>query len=207
MSAKDFAPIENDYSFFMAHSTEAESDVVEHVKNLSGFCDGRSLIRWLDFGCGTGEFTERLLTSLNWPAEAVELTLVEPVQHQREAAVKRLSKFSNQVIEHFPSLPTEDSRFDLIISNHSMYYVDHLEQTLLKMISLLNPGGRLAIAIADGENPLLELWQVGFSLLGQPVPYHAAEDVESILTQQGTQIQKSRAYYQLAFPDTVGNRL
>src|SRR5262249_25287566 len=104
MAAKDFAPIETDYAFFMAHATEAESDAAEYLRELAGFAEGRASIRMLDFGCGTGEFTERLASALNWPPQALRMTLVEPVRHQCDAAVRRLTCFSRHPIESLETL-------------------------------------------------------------------------------------------------------
>src|SRR5262245_59894884 len=78
MAAKDFGSIESDYAFFMAHATEAESDAAEYTRALAGFAEGRASIRLLDFGGGTGEFTQQLLSALNWSPQALQLTLVEP---------------------------------------------------------------------------------------------------------------------------------
>ena len=79
MAAKDFDSIASDYAFFMAHATEAESDVTEYARVLAGFAEGRTLIRMLDFGCGTGDFSRRLISTLNWPPQLLRMTLVEPV--------------------------------------------------------------------------------------------------------------------------------
>jgi trans-aconitate 2-methyltransferase len=208
MSAKDFGSIEQDYAFFMAHATEAESDLAEYVRDLSGFAEGRASIRLLDFGCGTGEFTQRLASALNWPPQALRMTLLEPVRHQREEAGRRLAKFSEHEIEVLERLPpAHKSRFDLVVSNHVLYYVNDLCQTLGRMRELLSPGGRLLLAIAGWDNTLLQLLKVGFASMGRPVPYRVAEDVEAILSHQGASFRKSKVCYQLSFPDTVENRL
>lgn len=207
-AAKDFGAIESDYAFFMAHATEAESDVAEYVRNLAGFGAERTSIHVLDFGCGTGEFSWRLASALNWPPERLHWGLVEPVRHQREEAARRLAAFSRHAIESFERLPPASERsFDVVLSNHVLYYVDDLAATLRGMQEALRPGGRLLLAIAGWDNPLLQLWKVGFASLGRPVPYHAAEEVETLLSRQGARFRKSRADYQLRFPDTVENRL
>lgn len=208
MAAKDFGSIAGDYAFFMAHATEAESDVAEYARELAGFAEGRATVRLLDFGCGTGEFTQRLVSALGWPPHVLQLTLVEPVRRQREDAARRLAEFSRRPIESLESLPSADGpRFDLVVSNHALYYVDDLGATLGRLTGSLAPGGRLVLAIAGWDNALLQLWKVGFAMLGRPVPYHAAEDVEATLTRQGVEIRKSKACYLLRFPDTVENRL
>jgi len=207
MAAKDFGPIENDYSFFMAHATEAESDVAEYTRELAGFADGRELIRLLDFGCGTGEFTQRLLSALNWPPELLKMTFVEPVRHQREKAARKLAHDSQFPIETLETLPTvSEPQFDLMLSNHVLYYVDDLRSTLQQLVNLLDLDGKLLLAIAGWDNSLIQIWKAGFELLGRPVPYHVSEDVETILTAQGVRFRKSKSFYRLCFPDSVENR-
>src|SRR5262249_55025687 len=162
-------------AFFMAHATEAESDVAAYARELAGFDGGRAAIGWLDFGCGNGDFTERLLSRLGWSPKALRMTLVEPVGPQREEAARRLAKFSAQPIQSREDLPAAQAGpFDLVLSNHVLYYVDDLAATLGQMRALLRPGGKLLLAIAGWENPLLRLWKTGFVLIGRPVPYHAA---------------------------------
>lgn len=208
MATKDFGAIENDYAFFMAHATEAECDVAEYVRELAAFPTGRPSIRLLDFGCGAGDFTARLLSALKWPPEVLRIALVEPVQHQREEAVRRLAQFSRHAIESLERLPpSQAAQFDVVLSNHVLYYVDALDQALRQMRELLRPGGKMLLAIASWDNTLMQLWKTGFALLGRPVPYHAAEDVEAALLNQGARPRKTRACYQLRFPDTEENRL
>ncbi len=208
MANKDFSPIENDYAFFMAHASEAENDAALYAFELAHFAAGREIIRWLDFGCGTGEFTERLATLLNWPPASLRLTLVEPVQPQREEAARRLARFSQHPIESGDRLPSIDqARFDLVLSNHALYYVENLGATLRQMIRAVDARGKLLLAIAGWDNALMELWQFGFGAIGQPVPYYAAEDVELELAQLGLRFRGSRSPYQLRFADTEGNRL
>lgn len=208
MSVKDFGSIENDYAFFMAHATEAESDVAEYTRELAGIIKGKDSIRLLDFGCGTGEFTQQLLSSLNWPSESLEMTLVEPVRHQQEEATLKLARYSQFPIETLGTLASvRVSQFDLVLSNHVLYYVDDLGSTLQQLICSLKPDGKLLLAIAGWGNPLIQFWKTGFELSGRSVPYHVSEDVETILTAQGARFRKSKSFYRLYFSDSVENRL
>jgi trans-aconitate 2-methyltransferase len=208
MAEKDFGPIESDYAFFMSHATEAESDAAEYARELARFPEGRESIEWLDFGCGAGDFTERLALLLNWPPQKVRLTLIEPVRHQREEAARRLTQFSQHPIHGLEKLPEiPEPRFDLVLSNHVLYYVNDLTQTLDQLCGSLCPGGKLLLAMAGWDNALMQLWQIGFGMLGKPVPYFAAEDVETELSRKGTQHRKTKADYQLRFANTLENRL
>lgn len=208
MAEKDFGPIESDYAFFMSHATEAESDAAEYVRELARFAEGRESVEWLDFGCGAGDFTERLAKTLNWPPQKVRLTLIEPVRHQGEEAARRLARFTEHPILSREKLPeVVEPRFDLVLANHVLYYVNDLAQTLDQLCASLRPGGKLLLAMAGWDNALMQLWQIGFGWLGRPVPYFAAEDVEAEFSRRGVRSRKSTAAYELRFPDSIENRL
>jgi trans-aconitate 2-methyltransferase len=208
MAAKDFGAIESDYAFFASHATEAAGDAAEYARELAGFVDRRATIRMLDFGCGTGEFTERLLSTLGWPASVLELTLVEPVNHQREQASRRVAKFSGRGVTVAARLAAETGwKFDLILSNHALYYVDDLAASLRQLLGMLAPRGAMVLAIAGWDNLLMQLWKLGFAMLGRPVPYYAADDVEACLSRLPARFRQTRSTYQLRFPDSDENRL
>lgn len=208
MAEKDFGPIESDYAFFMSHATEAESDAAEYARELAQFSEGRESFEWLDFGCGTGDFTVRLASLLKWPPQKLRLTLIEPVPHQRDEAARRLTQFSQHAIHSHEKLPeVAEPRFDLVLSNHVLYYVNHLGETLDQLCKSLRPGGRLLLAMAGWDNALMQLWQIGFGVLGRQVPYFAAEDVAAALSQRGNRPRKVKAPYRLRFADTAENRL
>lgn len=206
MGTKDFGLIADDYSFFMAHATEAERDAAQYARELTVF-EQRRPTRMFDFGCGTGAFTERLLLLLDWPPEALELALAEPVREQRAEAAQRLSRFTRHAIETIEApLAGCRPRFDVVVANHVLYYVEDLAATLEQLSGSVAPGGKLLLAIAGWDNPLLGLWRTGFGLLGQPVPYYASEDVDAWLRQSGTAYRRTAVPYRLRFPDSAGNR-
>ena len=206
MAAKDFAPIADDYAFFMTHSSEAARDAAAYAAALAGFAEERDAINMLDYGCGGGEFTVRLLSALRWPPEQLALTLVEPVAAHREQAAERLADFSREPISSSGELPSASLKFDCILSNHVLYYVHDLEQTLSQLAQSLAPRGVMLLAIAGWENVLLKFWQRGFALLDEPVPYYAAEDVAAVLSRRGMRFDIKPVRFEIRFPDTPDNR-
>lgn len=207
MATKDFGAIETDYAFFMSHATEAKSDVEEYVRQLNGFAEGRSLIHVLDFGCGTGEFSRQLLETLAWPKSSLFLTLFEPVDHQQELAARRLSRFSEHAIASLGEASFDQRPiFDVIVSNHVLYYAESLSQTIDQLLERLHTKGKMLLAMAGHENALIKLWKVGFDLLDQPIPFYVAEDVTAILADHDVRVSTSPSHYKLRFPDTEENR-
>ena len=208
MAAKDFGTIESDYAFFVAHATEAEQDVAAYAQALCRFAAGRAQVRMLDFGSGDGEFTERFLHAMHWPPEILELELVEPVEKQLRLAAQRVARFARKPIGCETVFPGGwERRFDLILSNHVLYYVTDLNETLRQLAAATTPNGVMLLAMAGWYNVLMQLWTAGFAQLGEPVPYHAAEDVEARLLQLGVSFEKAKCPYRLRFPDTRANRL
>jgi hypothetical protein len=59
--SKDFTPIQDEYDFFLSHSTVADADLDAYVERLRLFGLPAGPIRMLDFGCGPGSFTARFL--------------------------------------------------------------------------------------------------------------------------------------------------
>jgi len=207
-TTKDFAPILSDYAFFETHATEAAHDAAAYAEQIAPFVAAGGPIRMLDFGCGTGSFTERLLRLLQIPPQRLELALVEPVSASHQQAAERLASFSRSTIKHASALEAIAKReFDLIVSNHVLYYVPDLAGTLAALHERLAPEGRLLLAIAGNENPLIQFWRAGFAMLGEPVPYFVAEDVAATLAKLGIDHSQTAVPYELTCDDSEANRL
>ena len=206
--AKDFGPIADDYAFFETHATEAANDAEAYVKRLEGSVPVAGPIRLLDFGCGSGTFTARLLDQAGLPPGRLRMTLVEPVESARRQAVARTAGFSDHPAVESATLPGgTTSSFEVVLANHSLYYVPGLASQLAGLIDALSPAGVFMTAIASRANALIEFWIVGFGLIGREIPYNTAEDVEAGLAQSGAVYAKRQVPYELAFPDTEENRM
>jgi trans-aconitate 2-methyltransferase len=206
--AKDFEPIADDYAFFETHATEAEHDCTAYVERLAGIVPAAGPIRFLDFGCGAGTFTARLLQRAAWSPERLWLTLVEPVETARRQAVASLAGYAGHPTVDSAILPRGTAGvFDIVLANHVLYYVPDLRSQLAGLIKALSPAGVFVTAIAPRTNALIEFWAAGFRLLDREVPYHTSEDVEANLRRLGAAYRKEVVAYFLEFPDTELNRM
>jgi SAM-dependent methyltransferase len=206
--AKDFGQIADDYAFFETHATEAEQDAAAYAKLLAEIVPADETIRMLDFGCGSGSFTARLLDKTCWPPERMRLTAVEPVAAARQQAVARLTGFTHTAIADSTTLPDGIAGcFDVVLSNHVLYYVPELADRLRKLIDALSPSGVFLTAIAGRTNALIQFWIAGFGLSGREIPYNTSEDVEAALRDLGVRYAKQEVPYELTFPDTEQNRM
>jgi trans-aconitate 2-methyltransferase len=205
---KDFGLIADDYSFFETHATEAEQDARAYLEQLGEIVPRDGVVRMLDFGCGSGTFTERVLKLAGWPPEQLRLTLVEPVDAVRRQAVARLAGFTASQVEESAKLAKGViGAFDLILANHVFYYVPQLEDELAKLMGALAATGVFITAIAGRSNVLIQFWIAGFHLLGREIPYHTSEDVEIALKRLGANHRKQDVEYELTFEDTEENRM
>lgn len=204
---KDFGTIESDYEFFMSHSDEAEQSLILFAETLQKFGATRETIRMLDFGCGAGRFSQAFLSVLNWPKSQLELTLVEPVEHQRTSSAEVLQTYSSQPVTAYGDTSDLKGLYDLILVNHSLYFVLDLQATLEDLYELLAPGGRLLIAIAGWDNFLVKLWRAGFDQIEEDVPYYTAEDVEMLLREWDEPFHFDESHYRISFPDNRENRI
>lgn len=208
-AVKDFGPIREDYAFFEAHSDEAEADLARYRAPAAALlrARGEGPFRLLDFGCGAGAFSARFLAGLGCPPERLELTLVEPEPRALGAAARALAGFSASPLAAHPALPAGGiGPFDLVLANHSLYYVEALEALVPRLLGALAPGGVLLAAFAGRENALVGMWEAGFGWLGEPVPYNTAERLDALLAARGLAAEGRLARYRLRFPDCETNR-
>lgn len=205
---KDFGPIADDYAFFESHATEAERDARAHLRVLRETVPAEATVRMLDFGCGSGNFTARLLRLTGWPRERLRLSLVEPVASARRQALERLSGFTNATIAESAALPAgQIGCFDVVLANHVFYYVPDLRESVRRLVDALCPKGVFVTSIAGRSNALIDFWTVGFGLLGREIPYNTSEDVETALHMLDVNYAKQAVPYELTFPDTEENRM
>ncbi|MEM7123784.1 MAG: class I SAM-dependent methyltransferase [Pseudomonadota bacterium] len=207
-AAKDFGAIEADYDFFIAATDEAERGLDALIPYIDEAGRAGGSIRMLDFGCGGGDFSTKFLTQAGWSPDRLMLSLVEPVESQRLHAAEDLGRFTDAPITHWPALPdTAVAPFDLILSNHVLYYVPDLEVTLKQLIAALAPDGMMLLALAGRTNSLIRFWDYAFDAMGKAIPYHLSEDLDVTLARLGIAHERETVAYTMRFPDTRENRM
>lgn len=207
-AAKDFGAIEADYDFFIATTDEAERGLDALRRYVDEIGGKGGPIRMLDFGCGGGDFSTKFLTLAGWSLDRLTLSLVEPVESQRVHAAELLQRFTDKPITHWPALPeTGVAPFDLILSNHVLYYVPDLEVTLKQLTAALAPDGLMLIALAGRTNSLIRFWNYAFDAMGKAIPYHLSEDLDGTLARLGIAHERETIAYTMRFPDTRENRM
>jgi ubiquinone/menaquinone biosynthesis C-methylase UbiE len=112
--------------------------------------------RVLELGCGVGNLWRENVHRI---AEDWDVTLSDFSAGMLEKARQNLKdnsrEFTFRVIDAV-DIPFEDERFDAVIANHMLYYVQDKARGFSEMRRVLKPGGRL-YAATNGERHMGEL--------------------------------------------------
>lgn len=114
----------------------------QDLMNLIVRREGMSAI---DLGCGTGELTEMVSDML--PGSSILGV------DSSEKMLEKASQKSRQGL-NFELCPIEnvEGKWDLVFSNAAIQWVDNHKELIPKLISLLNPGGQIAIQMPANHN-------------------------------------------------------
>jgi SAM-dependent methyltransferase len=202
---KSFVDIQSDYRFFEEHSSERSQCLQIWHPHLQALQNGRSNLRMLDFGCGSGSFTAQVLARLP-EASKLRLALVEPVAEALAQAQATCAPYLCQPLtsvsdwKFFP----EEMQFDLILSHHVLYYLDPLLATLQGLLAHLKPGGKALLVVSQFSS----IGQLQGSILqhaGITNPYHSGTEVLESLAQVAP-VQVEGFSSQLRMADTLSHR-
>ena len=197
-----------DYTFFMDHSTEAElcrRATLDRLATWAADRDGR--IRLLDFGCGSGEFLRDLLKEWGLPSTQLELTLLDVDALALNKAQKNLAGLCAappRPVRALDQLAGET--YDVILSNHALYYVEDLGEILRSLSALIAPGGTAIFTLGGKQNRLCGMWELAYSARNSELPFYLAEDVEAELEASGVAFERAEIASNLSFEDSHENR-
>lgn len=197
----------DDYAFFLTHSDEPTRcrDAVVRELEVWREAEPHRPIRLMDFGCSRGEFLRGVLERGRLDPGSLALTLVDVDVSALEAARREVAAFSTVRIDADVA-PPGGREFDVILSNHVLYYVPDLAQTLRRLMNAVADGGLALLTLGGRDNQLCRLWQHVFDAVGEPVPFYLAPDVERELSEIPVRFTKSEIRSVLEFDDTAENR-
>lgn len=131
----------------------------------------------LECGCGPGWLWRQNLGRI--PANcAITLTDLSPgmVAEAQAALAEAESALTGSGITYqtreanIEALPFADDSFDVVVANHMLYHVPHLDSALAEIRRVLKPNG-LLLAATNGDNHMRELKDLAQNIVGEAVPY------------------------------------
>lgn len=100
-------------------------------------------MRILDVGCGTGSITRDIANVVGPSGKVVGLDNTEKfiaAGKENFAHIKNMELIATDLFQYEPSEP-----FDLIVSARTMQWLNNVPEALIKMRSMLKPGGMLSV--------------------------------------------------------------
>ncbi len=138
----------NKYNEFKKERYKPFFDLISHLQNQPN-------LQVIDLGCGTGELTQILAEQLT-SATVLGIDNSASMLTKAPAGISNLS-FQEITIEQQLSKST---KWDIIVANASLQWIDNHELLFPQIIKLLNPNGQLAIQMPSQTENILNklLW-------------------------------------------------
>ena len=141
------------------------------AKKLLEFSEGKSYSKILEIGCGTGLLTNLLSENTKWE-NYIAIDIVGECQDY-------ISKINNNIefieadIEDY--LKDSSEKFDLIISNAALQWVNDFETTVRNLHKMLNSGGQLLFSTFGIEN-----FREIYHILGTSLNYYSSKELKEL---------------------------
>ena len=173
------------------HSIRTQAERAAWDRLLDLVLTGRGTLDALDAGCGTG-FLAFELEARGHRVTGVDFAPAMIGEARRKAAERGVSiRFEEADAEHLPFTPRS---FDLAISRHVLWTLQHPEAAIDEWIRVLRPRGRLVVV--DGQfdaaaaPPSQESARTSqeYAAVGDQLPFlggRSREEIETLLTAHG----------------------
>jgi ubiquinone/menaquinone biosynthesis C-methylase UbiE len=146
--------------------------------------------RYLEVGCGPGDFAARVQHELDADVVALDIS-------PRMVEITR-ARGVDARLGDVQALPFEDGSFDCAVAAWMLYHVPDLDLGLAELARVLRPGGRLVAATNSIDN-LHELWDlVGRNRKSETVRFFA-ENAEEPLQRHFRSVQRRDVVGDLSF--------
>ena len=126
--------------------------------------------RWLDIGCGTGVFTDLIVSTCS-PATVVAIDPSEPqIETARKKAIAQRVDFR---VADSQKLPFSDNTFDIVVSALVINFISDRPQALAEMCRVCHPHGLIAGYVWDfaaQRGPVSSLILDVFDQVGAQLP-------------------------------------
>ena len=131
----------------------------------------KTLSSYDENGCGTGFLTDILSNNTAWKS----YTALDIVGECRDyiSQINPEIEFVEADIEDY--LKNSSEKFDLIISNAALQWVNDFETTVRTLKNMLNPDGHLLFSTFGKEN-----FREIYSLLGTGLDYYSPKEIEDL---------------------------
>ena len=141
------------------------------AERLMTFIQNKHPQKILEIGCGTGFLTQLISKSF----EFEEYLTIDIVEECREYINQINSTISFLPIDIEEFIKTNTEKYDLIISNATLQWVNNFENVINKLKHLLNQNGELVLSTFGKEN-FKEIYHV----MGTTLDYYSPSELKEI---------------------------
>jgi malonyl-ACP O-methyltransferase BioC len=135
----------------------------------------------LELGCGTGLLTQLANDNL-WYKKYTAIDIVPDCQKYINKINSNIEFIADDVEEFIKS---DDKKYDLIISNASMQWLENLPQFVEQLIQKLNTNGKLVFSTFGKEN-----FREIYFVLGKTLKYYSLSELKTIFKEYSPIIEE-----------------
>ena len=147
----------------------------------------------LEIGCGTGLLTEFAHKKLNYK-NYIALDIVPECKKHIEKIDSNIEFISSDIENYIENSKT----FDLIISNASLQWIENLPDFVNKLVSKLNPNGKILFSTFGKEN-----FREIYFVLGKTLTYFSKTELQEKLKKHSPLIEEEARIMSFKTPKEV----
>lgn len=141
------------------------------AERLAAFVKNKNPKKILEIGCGTGFLTETINKGVNFESYKA-IDIVEECENYISKINSQI-KFIKADVEDF--IKTNNEKFDLIISNATLQWVEDFEGVINNLKNFLNPEGELVISTFGNEN-----FREIYHIIGKGLKYYSVSELNHL---------------------------